>query len=575
MRFTWMLALSCLIVVTAKHHSRANCGLTMEEGFIKGNCSGSFIVLYRGQAEVKSCSSLQDFEYYSPVSVTIGNCSVLLLDHANCATDNAKSPCYASSQSGAIAVMILSIVVLLSAVVVMVLFQCSMKKEGLSWSDVKISRGKVMVYEQEDVRTYSLLKFLVLFLVCSKPVDTYCVEPYSSHLIGSQSFYNYRLRVSQDACFEGGKVMHLRNEESYALDHMFNTGTWKEHIWSYNGCGNGPICGNMEDCGAYGVVGRVIEEKTRIYKKVCRSYSVGIFSCISYWACWVATQEVIHGGVSTHKVYSIGESENEDYYEKLGLEDCELGVSSQRPLILTGKFLVVENTSGNAWLCASSSDPSFPQPGKLGDLQIKSNMTHFNFDAFKCELDSTSSSGGCKVEAAFIDEIKNWCSSLPVLMDGGSLVFREGKLSMINSGFDDFTLKFYNGSPPVLSNHNCYSKTISIEGFKDDGGMFMYIFSALSGDNSTWVIHSDCSPDPIEIVCDGSKVAYHLMHSDDTTCVFDGQPAADNRKDTGEVKWVWDEGDHMGMLTGFHVSKWVLVCLFVIAVVMVLRCVFK
>lgn len=484
----------------AEHKVGIECGISMRQGVLDGSCLGSFIVLYRGETKVISCDHLNHTVFYSPIGLTLGPCSSLLLDHAECSKTNPSSPCFSPSRFGPLVVMLVVMALLVLILSIITVFQCRMKAEKLTWEEIKFEHGRVVVYGNEDARSYSLLKFLFAFCLCCSTSSAYCVDPYSSHTSANVSYYNYRLRVGQSACFSDGQILHLKNEESYSLDHQYDTLAWDHYVWSHNGCGNGDMCGNMRDCGRLGNAGIIAQQEMKIYKKVCKTYSVAIFACVSYWACWLATMEVSYRGKDLFSVYTVGESENEDLYEKVGLNNCEVGMNSQRPMFLNGKLLVVNRRDHTSWLCPTGSEKSFPTPGKLGDLQVLANKTTFNFDAFNCELESSSSSGGCKVVGSFMSHISDWCISLPMLVDGGVLSHNDGELIMENSGFDDFTLRFEGADVPVLSDHNCYDKAVKIVGLRGDKGMFMYIFSARSTNNSSWVVHSDCNPEPIEVL---------------------------------------------------------------------------
>lgn len=482
------------------------------------------------------------------------------------------SPCAPTTMSGFLLVSLVISGVSLAVSMCLVTFMCRLKKTSTTWKDLKFGPRGVTVCREEDGFKYSYCRFLMTFLLCFRPTESYCVDPHSSHEISGGSTYNYRLRVGQEACFENGSVEHVTNRESYSIDYLYTTSEWKEKVWKMNGCGNGAYCGNSGDCGEWGSQGQVVQSRDTTYLKSCRSYSVNFFSCASYWACWVSTLEVQHGEYPPFFVFSIGESESSNFFRKNGNLSCEITMTSHNPTLLYGKYLVT-NREDDAWVCSTASEHLLPTPGTLGDLQMIKGKAIFNFGAFVCDMESSSSNGNCKVVESFIARLGQRCTKLPLLVDGGSLHYHSGKLEMDNSGYDDFRIQFTQGAHIRHSQHACFMRVALLTGHKGDRGMYMYIFSAQSTDNqSTWLVHSECLDTPLEVLCDGTQTAYHIAHADDNPCKFDGVPAIDSRGEDGEINWHWSEGDHHDRLAEYHLSKWGTIVLLVAVLLLILRC---
>ncbi|QHA33860.1 putative glycoprotein [Narangue virus] len=548
----------------ALRHEQQDCGATLDRGKLTVNCTGSYSVLYRAERTVHDCKESQI--YHFPISVTVGRCTTLLVDHADC-SDN--GPC---SSTGITIIEVVSFGVVLVSVVLL-LFWCwismFLKCKKCRVKAIEWRSKTIKVQRQEDCITISLVRLLVLCLLC-REISPYCVEPHSSVATNESVVYHYRLRVGQAACFQTGQVLHKSNVDVYSLDHLYATSNWKPYVWSHNGCGKGSICGSIEDCGKFGSNGQIIQRSGGSYKKVCKTYSVPFLSCFYYWACWIATLEVSHKG-PIYQVYSIGQSVDNDNYEQSGLHNAIVRHVSTRQMDLKGYALVKEAARDKAWLCTTYSEKGYPVSGKLGDTQIIHNEILHDYEGFRCELESQSSSGKCKVSDPFIGEISNHCEQLPLQMDTGVLDMIEGELVMTNSGYDDFDVEMGAREKPSVSNHDCHSKQVSLEGMKEDRGLYMYIFRAESVNQSTWLINTECTHEQIEILCNGKPVAYHLPHRDDIVCSFDGIQAVDNRKESGLIDWKWYGMDSTVGVASKPVNWVAIICLILVGL-MILRC---
>lgn len=524
------------------------CGVWMKTGLLSSNCSGFFGLSYGGETQILKCNTSSTVIYHHPLIVTHGNCTDYLLDSSPCLEESKTSVCRGQGRDLYLLVLAPILFVLLVMCTLMIIYLSFLKNVGALGPDQSFtSIRRVKLNTPSSQQEYSWKLVLLIGLCLAKPTSQTCMEPLYHVSNGEQTSWEYSLAPGEEACFSHGRVTVESSQSDFGTTLLYSTGGWTHHTWSARGCGNG-LCGNEADCSAWGSNGRVVEGGHRIYLKHCIPHPRSWLACVVTWGCWLATKEVYWKELN-HQVHSIDRSDRFINYTIHGLNDCVVWHKDSAKVEISNHHLVINQDE--SWICPRVSTFSNPLVGSVGDIQMdfEGNVT-FNFDSFKCEINQLESNGRCEVAKPGISTLPTNCLKLPTELAMGVIALVEGQLVVYEEVRTAFTIRCPLSEAVVESNHDCFQKFVEVHGIKGEGGFSILTFRASSKfSNSTWLVHSNCTSEVIEVVCNDRAHSISVDVVENRSCSYSGMVASDLRKVRKPVEWSWDSADHQSVLT--------------------------
>lgn len=536
-------------------HEMDHCGASMVNGMFNISCDGYYSIIYKDKASVMDCEIKIDDIFRGPVEVLHNKCFTILLGFFK----ETETP---STSIHPFVLWPISVVVIVFLILAMAILISISRLSIKGTSKITYKRTGVEMVDEGILRKFPWTRLLILSFLC-KPVITTCVSPMRHMVLQNSTIFQFTLDPGQSACFTSGRVTHLSNEESLEISKSYITKFWSHHVWSSMKCGHTGDCGTTEECAAWGSRGRIVRRGDMIYNKICSPHGRSFFVCPHLWGCWLATLEVSWSG-EDYVVYQIGTTTTTDITSSMGLEECFISQRNLDPVNFRGSLLVV--SSNGSYLCPVASETNKPTHGKLGDIQIGSEIL-FDFNAFQCELDEPESSGGCKVAKSFIEEGLPGCSRLPLVTSQGEVSHSSKGLLVKGEGDRFFEITCPNTISLVISEHGCFNFKGTIEGVYGTGQMYLTIMADSLEKNSSVTLEPTCMQHPITVVCDSVRRVFKL-DSDITEECFDFT-IDDKRHAIPTESWEWDSGDHSTIIRSDYHSYFLIGAIIVLALIVV------
>lgn len=541
-----VLIIRALVLALLWRFSRGNCGVFMENGLLTSNCTGLFTLMINKDVRLVQCSHNYPERLHEPVEVFKGDCKDILLDYEPVV-----------SKPNEMYHLVLTPMLVISFLLAISVSCClAFKvKYGVERGDsISITRQHIIVCGDTSVRKFKWSTVLIAILLCKKATPI-CFPAKHSHDGKYMTQYTFDLEEGGSACFDLGIVSHVENSEVLEIFHLYNTTTWKNHVWSTKACGYGD-CGSEGECSYYGEVGREVEDlrKGLIYKKYCHPHDRAGLFCFWKWGCWLATNEVMFDRKLSYSVYQVGSSTTNDEYIVEGLDNCTVSQENLDPVISIDYKLVV-SPENKTWLCDQVSLPGRPIAGLLGDLHWVGENMHFDYNAFQCDIGHSSSSGSCRVAEPSIPKMLSNCLELPKLTPIGYLSYSNGELKARSSSARRFTIRCPSSIKPIEVNHKCHSIEASLHGIRSEGrSSYLSITASSINSSSVLVINSTCGDDPIIVACNSQAHLFKLTNLNYAECYPDLGSVQDRMRDHVDEQWVWESADHGSTITSTHLT---------------------
>lgn len=516
------------------------CDPILDNSTIIGvNCTGVFTLRSVKGMKTLDCDSNVTLDLCGPIEIISKGCRMV---HLTIDCPPAKDPF--PIQVALLWVGLFLCCILLSIITLIVVGMVHLVKESQSF---KIDCRGIKVVDDKGSRLLSYWIILTLVLSCNiwSSKAAICVDPHSADLSGPEFTYKFWLVPGSSACFRDGVVSHITSDTSLETNLMYKTANWKHFTWSKQACGMGD-CGTKEECAVFGDHGKIIQgsHPRHWYKKYCKTIIRPWAFCFHMWGCWLMTNEISWKEEDVWDVKTIGDPDIIDDYEKSGLEDCQISILDQPMTTMKGNFLISKGQE--AKICKSAAEEGFPIGGKLGDLQIFNDSDPiFDYDSFQCDMATSFSSGDCRVRASAMSVISSRCLELPTNVEMEHLWYDGSELHSTPLNAREFRITCKTNKTVKISDHNCHSLEISVEGIKQEQDFMFVSFKADSPNSSSvYPINESCHLEKLEIPCDGKRHIIRAFTYPLENC-FPSDASFTDKSISPEVpSWIWDHTSH-------------------------------
>lgn len=533
------VAVQIMVIFATLDWSNACDPIWDGEVLTRVNCTGHFAIRSTEGLITQECD----------LNLTMLACGPIEIIAEGCKTVHLTRDCDPKEEPVKMQVIILWISLLICCmisimVLVIIIGILRLAKESKSF---KMTHDHIKVVDDQGSRKLSYWVVLILVLSCKiwKTESVVCVDPHNLDVSGSEFVYHYWLTPGSSACFSDGAVLHTTSDSSLETTLLYRTAAWSHFTWSKQACGMGD-CGTKEECSVFGDHGKVLQGSHDRHwcKKYCKTIIRPWAFCFHMWGCWLMTNEISWKKEDEWEVKSIGDPDIVDDYIKSGIEDCQVSILDQPMTTMRGNYLLSKGKE--AKICKHAAEEGFPVNGRIGDLQILNGSDPlFDFESFQCDMATSFSSGDCKVRANALSVTSSRCLELPTNVGMEHLWYDGLELHSTPLNAREFRINCQINKTIQVSDHNCHSLEISVEGIRQEQD-FMFISFKASSPNSSSVypIGTSCHLEKVEIPCDGSIHIVRAYTYPLEDCFPSDASFTDKTISPETPSWIWDHTSH-------------------------------